>query len=101
MGINSLNNTLSLVGRIFDTRQAVRPLIPDTSEKPPRRFSPIRQPFPRVTPEEAGVPSGVLADFLGEIAADETLNMHSLLILRGGNMIAEAEFRDQDLRCWK
>ncbi len=101
MGINSLNNTITLAGRLFDTRQPVRPLIPDTSEKPPRRISPIRQPFPRCTPEEAGIPSGHIAAFLTEIAEDESLNMHSILILRGGRMITEAFFTDHDPLCWK
>lgn len=101
MGINALNNTITLVGRIFDTRQAVHPIYPDTSEKPPRTLAAIRQPFPRITPEEAGVSSDLIADFLSEIRMDASLNMHSLLILRNGRMLAEAAFGDQDLRCWK
>lgn len=101
MSINSVSSTLSLIGRIFDTRQVMRPLIPDTSEKPPCRLSPVHQPFVRCTPEEEGISSAHIADFLDEIAGDETLNMHSILILRHGRMIAEAAFGDTDLRVWK
>lgn len=101
MGINSINSTITLIGRIFDTRQPVRPIYPDTSEKPPCSYSPIRQPFPRVSAEEVGISSEAAAEFFSAIAADETLNMHSILLLRNGKMIAEASFGDQDLRCWK
>ena len=101
MGISSLNNTIILLGRIFDTRQPVKPIYPDTAEKPPCTLFPIRQPFLRALPEEAGVSSDDAADFFSAIAADETLNMHSILLLRNGKMLAEACFGDQDLRCWK
>lgn len=101
MSLNSVSSTLSLIGRLFDTRQIMRPLIPDTSEKPACRRTDIRQPFVRVRPEEEGISSDHIASFLSEIAADETLNMHSILILRHGRMIAEAAFGDTDLRIWK
>lgn len=101
MGLGTLNNAITLVSRIVDTHQAVHPMYPDTAEKPPLRFSAIRQPFPRVKPEEAGVSSAHIAAFLHEIAHDETLNMHSILILRDGKMLAEAAFGASDLRCWK
>jgi len=101
MGFSALNNTLSLIGRIFDTRQAVRPIYTDTSEKPPFHPSPVRQAFPRVSPEEEGIPSDHIAAFLTELAEDETLNMHSILILRNGKILTEAVFGAQDLQCWK
>ena len=101
MGINSLNNTLTLIGRLFDTRQPTKPIYPDTSEKPPRRSSPIRQPLPRCTPEESGISSAHVTEFLREIAQDESLNMHSILILRNGRILTEAYFSDYDPLCWK
>ena len=101
MNIPIAANTAALLGRIADTRQAVQPNYPDTSEKPPYRITPIRQPFSRVAPEEEGVPSAAVADFLEAVSADETLNMHCILILCRGKMIAEAVFGDQDPRIWK
>ena len=86
---------------MMDTRQAIKPIYQDTSEKPPFRHSAVKQPFLRCRPEDAGVSSAKIADFLTEIAEDETLNMHSILILKDGRMIAEAEFADQSTSLWK
>lgn len=101
MSISDLNNALTLFGRLMDTRQAIKPIYVDTTEKPPFRPSAVKQPFARCRPEEAGVSSAKIADFLSEIAEDETLNMHSILILKDGKMIAEAEFADQSTSVWK
>ena len=101
MSISDLNNALTLASRMMDTRQAIKPIYQDTSEKPPFRHSAVKQPFLRCRPEDAGVSSAKIADFLTEIAEDETLNMHSILILKDGRMIAEAEFADQSTSLWK
>ena len=101
MSISDLNNAITLLGRLMDTRQAIKPIYPDTSEKPAFRSSAIRQPFVRCQPEDVGVSSGRIASFLSEIAEDETLNMHSILILKDGKMITEAVFADQSTHIWK
>lgn len=101
MGISVLNNAITLIGRLFDTRQPVHPMYPDTAEKPLCVCTPIRQPFPRCTPEEVGIPSETIQRFFAEIAADDSLNMQSIQIYRNGKMISEAFFQDQDPKMWK
>lgn len=101
MSLSDLNNAITLLGRLIDTRQAIKPIYTVASEKPPFRPSAIRQPFVRCRPEEVGVSSAKIGEFLAEIAEDETLNMHSILILKDGKMIAEAEFADQTTSTWK
>ena len=101
MSIAALNNTITLLGRLFDTRQAVKPIYPDTAEKPAYHVSPVVQPLTRVSPESAGISSDAVAEFLTTLRGDETLNMHSVLLLRDGKMLAEAEFGEQDMRIWK
>ncbi|MBQ7939674.1 MAG: serine hydrolase [Clostridia bacterium] len=101
MSISDLNNAITLLGRLMDTRQAIKPIYPATSEKPAFRASTLRQPFPRCAPEEVGISSSKIAAFLSDIAADETLNMHSILILKDGSMITEAVFADQSTKIWK
>lgn len=101
MGIGDLNNALTLLGRLMDSRQAIKPIYEGKTGKPPVRTSAIRQPFARCTPEEAGISSHRIAAFLSDIAADETLNMHSILILKNGRMITEATFADQSTTIWK
>ena len=61
MSISDWNNALTLFGRLMDTRQAIKPIYSDTSEKPPFRPTPVNQPFVRCLPEDTGV-SSVLDD---------------------------------------
>jgi CubicO group peptidase (beta-lactamase class C family) len=101
MSIGDLNNAISLLGRLLDSRQAITPIYESTVGKPPFRPSATLQPFVRCTPEEAGISSHRIAAFLSDIAADDTLNMHSILILKDGRMITEATFADQRTDIWK
>ncbi len=101
MGINTISNTITLLGRIFDTQKVRKPILPDPFSKPACRTLPIHQPFSRVRPEEVGLDSGRIAAFLKELGEDETLNMHSLLILKDGKLVTEAVFGEHDLRIWK
>ena len=101
MGINTISNTLTLLGRIFDTQKARKPIHPDTSMKPAYRPVPIHQPLPRVSPEEVGLDSEKITAFLKELRDDETLNMQSVLILKNGKIVTEAIFGDTDPLIWK
>ncbi len=101
MGINTLSSTITLLGRIFDTQKARKPIHPDTSMKPAYRPVPIHQPLPRVSPEEVGLDSEKIAAFLKELQDDETLNMQSVLILKNGKIVTEAIFGDTDPLIWK
>jgi len=101
MPLSSVSSTIALISRIFDTRQTVRPIYPDTSPKPPCALTPIRSPLPRCSPEETGIPSAHIASFLDALRREESLHMHSVLIIRHGKIIAEAPFGEVDLRSWK
>ncbi len=101
MGINTIGSTLTLLGRIFDTQKQRKPILAEKSDKPPFRHTPVHQPLPRVCPEEVGLDSERIATFLREIAKDETLHMHSILILRHGKIAAEIAFADNDPHIWK
>ncbi len=101
MGINTISSTITLLGRIFDTQKQRKPILNERSDKPPYRRTPIHQPLSRVRPEEIGLDSEKIASFLREIANDDTLHMHSILILRGGKIAAEIAFEENDLSIWK
>ena len=64
MSISDLNNAITLLGRLMDTRQAIKPIYFATSDKPAFRASTLRQPFPRCAPEEVGISSSKIASFL-------------------------------------
>ncbi len=101
MSISSLNGVITLFGRVADIRQAVTPIYPDTSGKPAFNPSPILSPFERAKPEEVGVPSSLIADFIDAVTRSDKLNLHSLLILRNGKLITEAVWDDQSTKVWK
>ena len=45
------------------------------------------QPVPRCSPEEQGIDAAYLARFVEELSLDQTLNLHSITILRGGHIL--------------
>lgn len=98
MNLNTLKSTLDLINQLFDTKKSTTPYITDIQRKP--LFTPIQieQAFPRSSPEAQGVSSSVIAAFLKALHEDPTLNMHTIMILRGGFVICEASFGDQELR---
>ncbi len=101
MSISSLGNTLTLLGRIADTQKIRKPILPAPVKKPTCPENEPRQPLPRVRPEEVGLDSAQIAAFLRVLSHDETLNMHSILLLRHGKIAAEAVFGEQSLQIWK
>ena len=101
MSISSLGNTITLFGRIADTQKMRKPILSEPVRKPPCRITSVKQPLPRVRPEEIGLDSARIAAFLAELSQDETLNMHSVLILRNGKIVTEATFGEHSLHTWK
>ena len=79
MSITSINNSFNLFARLFESRKATEPIIKWRSEKPLLTDEPVSSPLPRALPEETGIPSGVIADFLTELKNDPTLDMHTVL----------------------
>ncbi|WP_130836908.1 serine hydrolase domain-containing protein [Lachnoclostridium sp. Marseille-P6806] len=70
-------------------------------EKPAFDFlAPTEQPLPRSTPEEQGVHSGYIADFVRELMEDRALRMHQLLLIRHGHVIYEGGFDPYPAGLW-
>ncbi len=101
MSLRTVNRTVSLLLRVMDPKKSTTPMVLTVPQKPPCRRLSVAQPFERVTPESQGIPSDTIAAFLRELQNDRTLNMHSVLLLRHGKVIAEAVFGDQDSGVWK
>ncbi len=101
MNLTSLNHTITLIGRIIDTRRSTVPFLKTGPQKPPCSISPVEQPFERATPESQNIPSKRIKDFLQALAGDASLNMHSIMILRNGKVICETSFGANDMRIWK
>lgn len=57
-------------------------------------------PLPRKTPEQTGVESGMLYKLFFRLCEDADVNLHSILILRHGSVIAEMSRRPYSTKLW-
>lgn len=84
---------LRLINRLFSPNKAVTPAIPFYPQKPDfAGGKPISQPFERVTPESVGISSETVNAFLTELAADNSVNMHGIMLFRNGCVFCEGDF---------
>ncbi|MBQ3065494.1 MAG: serine hydrolase [Clostridia bacterium] len=96
MNLSAVNRSLTLLMRLFDPSRATQPFLAPQKGKP--AFSPTvsSAPLPRATPEQMGVDSARIAEFLYALSRDPLLRMHSVTVLRHGSVICEAGFGAQD-----
>lgn len=93
---------LTMLGRILDIRNERKGYLAPCVGKPSFELvSEKYRPIPETTPEEQGISSLDIANFLLELYADETLNLHDVIIVRNGKKIAEAYFGAQKKGVWK
>ncbi|MCR4672583.1 MAG: beta-lactamase family protein [Lachnospiraceae bacterium] len=69
-------------------------------QKPRFENLPIEQPFERATPESQGIRSSYIRGFLKDIADEEVINPHHIMILRHGKVIAECSFAPYRRGMW-
>jgi len=102
MELKMQRNAIKLIRQIVDYRNLTTPIIPYRPQK--AEFNPqipLAQPFPRSTPEAQGISSERILDFLSDLENDKSLDMHSLMILRNGHVIAECSFGSYRLDVWR
>ena len=93
---------LTMLGRILDIRNERKGYLAPCVGKPSFELvSEKYRPIPEAMPEEQGISSLDIANFLEEIYGDETLNLHDIIIVRNGKKIAEAYFGAQKKGVWK
>ncbi len=96
MNLTAVNRTLTLLGSMFDPNRLTEPFLPQMTGKPV--FQAGNPTLPRTSPESVGVSSEHIAAFLRNLRENPQFRMHSVLILRHGNVICEADFGGQDHR---
>ncbi|MGN1095674.1 MAG: serine hydrolase domain-containing protein, partial [Eubacteriales bacterium] len=97
MNLNAINKLATLVFRFLDSKKSTVPVVKTVPQKPEMKTEPIKKAFRRVSPETVGLPSSLIEDYIRRIKLDKTLNMHNIMILRGGNVIYECSFGGQDI----
>ena len=93
--------TLTLLGRILDIKVRRKGILSANTGKPSVLVRSDDSPLERDIPENTGISSQLIADFLNELYDDETLNLHDVIILKDGKIITEAYFGAQKKGVWK
>lgn len=96
MNLSAVNRTVILLSRLFDPTKPTRPFLPPTPPKP--AFVPSAGDLARAVPEEMGLSSRRIAALLHDLREHPGLRMHSVMILRHGSVVCEADFGAQDHR---
>ena len=92
MGISNFNKTAILLRRMADLNSPTTPIVPHKTEKPLLNTVNYDTCFPRCTPEEVGINSSLVCDFLNKLKKNSLLNMHSIIMSRNGKIFCEATF---------
>ncbi|MGM9631789.1 MAG: serine hydrolase domain-containing protein [Eubacteriales bacterium] len=92
---------ITMLTRLLDISNSRRGMLPPTAGKPCLDFVARESKIPSDIPENQGVSSRDIADFLLELNADETLNMHNVVIARNGKILCEAYFGAHKGGIWK
>lgn len=100
MDLHTYHKLTTLVRRLLDVDKPILPVIEAPSNKPDFRPTPVRQPFPVATPERCGIPSSHIENFLHDLDADRTLDMHGVSIYRHGRRLVDAAFGAYDRGVW-
>jgi len=100
MDIKTSGNLLALVKRVLDTSTGTEPMIESVNIKPPCPMTPPLHPLERCLPEEVGISSVRLYEFLRALEDEESLDMHNVMVVRHGKVICEASFSGYDSSLW-
>lgn len=94
------SRALMMVKQLLDNTSATRAVFEQTPQKPKFVPSAIKKPFERVSPESQGISSAHIAAFLNEMRDDPTLDMHGVIVLKNGKIVAQAAFGAYDQNVW-
>ncbi len=96
-----MTQTAALMGQLIDTKTSTVPMIETASFKPEYDFEIHSERLERCRPEDEGISSLLVADFLEKMRSDRTLKMHGITIARNGRILCEAAFGSQRIDIWK
>ncbi len=99
MSILNINRSITLAGRIFDVTKPTKQIIDLPRGKPALPVRMTARPLPRCTPEEAGVPSSCVLEFAKALRDNDTVNAHSVMLVRNGKVFFEHAYGMKELNC--
>ncbi len=90
MDLKIQSNTVLMIRRLLDRASPVKPCVEFSPSKPEPGSDDTRY-FPRTTPEDAGIPPRLVEKILCALRDDPSSELHTLMILRGGQVAFELE----------
>ncbi len=92
---------ITMLTRLLDINNSRRGILPATAGKPCFEYGSALTDMPSDIPENQGVSSREIAQFLDEIYRDQSINMHNVVIVRNGRILCEAYFGSHKKGIWK
>lgn len=99
MSILSFNKSVALITRVLDARTPTEPMINIPRGKPALTPEPSPAPLDRVLPEEVGVPSADVLAFAKSLEKNDTVNIHSVTLVKSGKIFFEHAYGDKETGC--
>ena len=101
MDIVTDTNVVKHLIRLSDRTKSMEPTLKQKLIKPIFNPDIKSSPMPRSTPEEQGISSSYLCDFIDELRLDPSLDMHTVTVVKNGKIILEGSFGPYDTRVWR
>ena len=92
MGITYPSKAIEYIKRLTDTKVPVIATTKNPILKAEPKNAVIEQPFERAKPEEVGIPSERIAEFLRELYENRDVDVHGVTIIKDGKLITQAMF---------
>ncbi|HAU85848.1 MAG TPA: hypothetical protein DCW90_10200 [Lachnospiraceae bacterium] len=101
MNIKLQVRTLDLLSKIVNGNLNKIAYIDYVPQKAKFKKQKNKQPFPRTTPEEQGISSQYLKNFLEELQKEDSIHTQGIMIARNGAVILEGAYKPYDLDTWR
>lgn len=101
MNIKLQVRTLDLLSKIVNGNLNKIAYIDYVPQKAKFKKQKNKQPFPRTTPEEQGISSQYLKNFLEELQKEDSIHTQGIMIARNGAVILEGAYMPYDLDTWR
>ncbi len=101
MDLRIQKNALNLGNAILNRKTTVKTFVPFISQKPAFLSYENTFDFNYATPEETGINSSIINDFIKELNNDASTAIHSLIIVKNNNVILEMTNKPYKIDYWR
>ena len=100
MDLRVHKNALSMMDSLLNRKAIVKPIIPFVVQKPSIPNFKDVIPFEKAKPEQVGISSDILNQFVCELINNQTTKLHTLMIIKDSKLIYDIPFFPYNLNTW-